>query len=353
MSNATDLGMRQRKTSSSPDDKSKTTTTGESTEIFVHAMAEKAPASIKPYLQMCAPYLGTAANIIQASIPYFQMAYVKGMAIWEALQPYRPTLLLPAFCGLIMCFFGGSFFTLIAAVEAYRMCGYETSVQCVKDIYTDFTAFAEANKEDDSKDDDNDGIADVKQRSKQELLTRKTLLFLKTVDPKRLTMAISGLNAGFLAVVATLKLQFAKAITLGSAIGSILDKYAQAYVAPVLEAMLPAEYKKWARPLIEYSVKSFAISVAWFIQRVLSAFHSAVRGGLMFSRNIMEYTTEMKYYVIDHETTIIDEVVGYALAAVGLWFQLSMGFSLPFPLNILLFPFSLAEYFLMWVVNSK
>lgn len=32
----------------------------------------------------------------------------------------------------------------------------------------------------------------------------------QTVDPKRLQDAIAGLNAGFLAVVATLKLQFAK-----------------------------------------------------------------------------------------------------------------------------------------------
>lgn len=32
----------------------------------------------------------------------------------------------------------------------------------------------------------------------------------QTVDPKRSQQAISGLNAGFLAVVATLKLQFAK-----------------------------------------------------------------------------------------------------------------------------------------------
>ena len=73
------------------------------------------------------------------------------------------------------------------------------------------------------------------QISQQELITRKTMLFLKTVDPKRLTVAISGLNSGFLAVIATLKLQFAKAITLGNAIGEMLEKPAMRFVLPALE----------------------------------------------------------------------------------------------------------------------
>jgi hypothetical protein len=53
-------------------------------------------------------------------------------------------------------------------------------------------------------------VIDVLQADKKQLVVRKTLLFLKTVDPKRFQEAISGLTAGFLAVSATLKLQFAK-----------------------------------------------------------------------------------------------------------------------------------------------
>ena len=112
------------------------------------------------------------------------------------LGPYKPELLLPAFAGFIMCFFGGSFLTLIAAFEAYRMCGWEQSYQCVKDLGTDFKKFEEENKIDDSKDDNNDGVADVLQISSSELGTRKVLLFLRSVDPNRLSAALSGLNAG-------------------------------------------------------------------------------------------------------------------------------------------------------------
>jgi hypothetical protein len=46
-------------------------------------------------------------------------------------------------------------------------------------------------------------------------------------------------------------------------------------------------------------------------------------------------------------------MVGYGLALVGLVFQLTSGFALPFPLNILLFPVTLLEYVLVWLVAKQ
>ena len=47
-----------------------------------------------------------------------------------------------------------------------------------------------------------------------------------------------------------------------------------------------------------------------------------------------------------------DEVVGYLLAFFGLSFQLKHGFSLPFPLGLLLLPFSFVEVGLRWCVHA-
>lgn len=121
---------------------------------------------------------------------------------------------------------------------------------------------------------------------------------------------------------------------------------------PLLQNCLPDEYKKWAEPVLSYSIKSAAISVAWTLQRIISAFHSAMKGGLMFSRNVMEYLCEMKIVTINHEDTVIDEIVGYSLTFIGVFFQLRYGFSLPFPLNVLLFPVSLVEYFLIYTISK-
>jgi len=94
------------------------------------------------------------------------------------------------------------------------------------------------------------------------------------------------------------------------------------------------------------------VSIAWTVQRILSAFHSAMRGGIVFARNIMAYLAEMNYVSINHEETYLDEIVGYSLAALGLWFQLAFGFGLPFPLNVILFPFTIAEYLLIAIISK-
>jgi hypothetical protein len=39
---------------------------------------------------------------------------------WIKIQPYHPEEFAPVLFGLVMCFFGGHFFTLFAAIEAYR-----------------------------------------------------------------------------------------------------------------------------------------------------------------------------------------------------------------------------------------
>jgi hypothetical protein len=137
---------------------------------------------------------------------------------------------------------------------------------------------------------------------------------------------VYGLNSGFFAVIATLKLSFAKAITLGNAIGKVVEPPVKRFAVPAIESCLPIEYQKWAGPTIEYLVRSSCISLAWMMQRVLSAVHSAIQGGHLFSRNILHYLRHFKYIEIKDEDTYIDEIAAFALAAIGIWFQLSSGF---------------------------
>lgn len=148
------------------------------------------------------------------------------------------------------------------------------------------------------------------------------------------------------------KKQFAKTIALANSISHIVEKPAEKFILPHLEKLLDPEYKKWAKPVMSYTIKSCAVSVAWTIQRVISAFHSAMRGGLMFSRNILQYLSKMGYIQINHEETVLDEVVGYSMALLGLYCQLRYAFSLPFPLNVILFPFTIMEYILIGMVNE-
>lgn len=164
---------------------------------------------------------------------------------------------------------------------------------------------------------------------------------------------ILGINTGFIAVIATLKVQFAKTITLGNAVSKPIEQVANTYALPILESFVPVEYRKWTKPLLGYSIKSTCISVAWTLRRMMSSYHSAIRGGLLFSKNLFNYLYSMKYISVSLEDTPLDKLVGYSLAALGIYFQVYFRFSLPFPLNILLFPFTIVEYFLVWCVNNS
>ncbi len=107
------------------------------TQKYVEAIADKTPAQVQPYLQKAAPHIGKIAAIIEMGVPLIYDNYIYLKTI---LEPHRVDLLFPAFVGLIMCFFGGSYMTLIAAAEAYRMCGYEETLRCISSLHSDFVS---------------------------------------------------------------------------------------------------------------------------------------------------------------------------------------------------------------------
>merc|ERR1711964_829695 len=95
------------------------------------------------------------------------------------------------------------------------------------------------------------------------------------------------------------------------------------------------------------------VSIAMWITRWTSAFHSAVRGADFFTDGFFAVGCNrswpgMKPLIEDGSK--IETLVQYGLAGFGLWFQIFSGFSLPWilslPLKLILFPLYLVEGFL-------
>lgn len=102
-----------------------------------------------------------------------------------------------------------------------------------------------------------------------------------------------------------------------------------------------------------------AILLAWFLQAVISGFYSAIRGGRMFADSFFTVLVDQGLIQrlpcykegFDADESYVDEIIAYSLAACGFFFQLTHGFMLPFPLDLILFPLTLVEYFLRWQVH--
>jgi hypothetical protein len=315
---------------------------------MVEAGSAKLPAKVSPYALKAAPIIGYIIAAIIVAIPLI----IDGVQVARKWLRLVPETLRYGLLGFFLCFFGGVFPATIAAIEAWRQFGGDDALHNLETIGQQLSNLQEADAADNLKDDDGDGIPDVDQIDAQTLTKRKASLALQTIDPVTVNNAISGLSMGWIAVLATLKIKFAKVATLGASLGDMLYTATSHTVEPMAKKAVPEEYHKWISVVFKNCCKAVAINAAWFLQRWISAFHSAIRGGLMFGRSIVKFLDEKGIWKVSHKDTYADEIIAYSVAAIGLLFQISRLFSLPFPLNILLLPFRIVEGFVVWSIMS-
>jgi len=309
--------------------------------------AENLAAKVLPYSR----YIILA---FQKTLPILQQLFSYYEKLAEFLKPYHPEEFLPMFMGFVLAFFGSHFSVLVAAIEAFKMCGWETSKKHFQDLFEDYLVVKGASEKDDLVDDNNDGIADVKQITDEQLVLRKARLYLKSCHPDKISDAMAGIYTGFIGVIATLKIQFSSTITLGAKIGDLTSSVVSMAATPVLLVLVPTEYQKWVPVILKYFCKGIGVWVAWWATTITTSIHSALRGGEQFAKGLSQYSsrTGSAPLLRVRENTIIFSGIMYGVAALGFYWQLSHFFSLPFPLNVLLFPFTFLEGLLRFYISS-
>ena len=105
------------------------------------------------------------------------------------------------------------------------------------------------------------------------------------------------------------------AIVGGGAIGDVLRPPVRRAMEPFLKKAISNEdYHKWIRPGLNYACKLVAVSIAWTLQRIISAFHSAVRGGQIAGDALVVMLKNAGVLKHGPHDSFADEVVGYLLA---------------------------------------
>ena len=113
--------------------------------------------------------------------------------------------------------------------------------------------------------------------------------------------------------------------------------------------------------IIESSLTFVAVVFAWYLQMIISAFYSGLRGGRMFADGLISLLEDQGLMEkvpfiaqpFDPNESYVDEAVGYSLAAIGFSFQFFNGFSLFFPLNLVFLPLTILEWFLRWQITMQ
>eukprot|EP00567_Pseudictyota_dubia_P012265 CAMPEP_0197441710 /NCGR_PEP_ID=MMETSP1175-20131217/7920_1 /TAXON_ID=1003142 /ORGANISM="Triceratium dubium, Strain CCMP147" /LENGTH=332 /DNA_ID=CAMNT_0042972035 /DNA_START=105 /DNA_END=1103 /DNA_ORIENTATION=+ len=257
--------------------------------------------------------------------------------------------------GAIFCFFGGIYPTLFAAIIAAEHGGRQTLMEAISALTEEATKIVEASKKDDELDEDGDGTKDVDQITGKELLMRKAKLVMVKMNPDKVNDAMASMYKVWLSVAAVLTVQFARTIAVALSIADFIKKPVDHYIAPVIQAATPDEYDKWVPVMLGWLAKSIAMSIAWYIEAIRSAFTSALKGGLMMSRALMKIARKkgLTFVPEKEEDTNLDEITSYVFAGLGFYFQFKLGFDISFPFNIILAPFELAEYWIRWTITTK
>jgi hypothetical protein len=284
--------------------------------------------------------------------------------VWLMRKVYEygrllPTNVLRMIFGLGLCFFGGTYFAAIAAIEGFINFGGAQLYDELKVLYDDCCLVADASVEDDAVDADHNGIADVQEMSTSDYLTHKaTVAMIAVKDPSRLMQALSFFMMAYFSVIATLRFEFARTVALCLAITDMLKVPLFLVFGPLVSMLLGPKMGHWAEATIMTTIKIIAVIAACYVQEIISAFYSGIRGGTMFAIAFINFMS-LKGYMdsfpcvpkpFDAEKTYVDEAVAYPLAAVGFFVQFHFGFSLTFPLNIILLPLTIVEWILRWEI---
>ena len=229
-----------------------------------------------------------AAHVLGQAVNVVGPLYLRAFKLGTQFYNHAPLDLIQAAMGLGLCFFGGAYCASIAAAEAFNLATWSTTRSALEDIWADLCVIREAvDKDSDAQSKKHDG-APPPERTPAELAQHKLRVALLAVqDPQKLSIAVGGLWAAWLAVIGTLRLQIAKTITLGVSIAQMLDAPALRYGVPVLAHVAPPEYHHWLPVAVRTLAKLIAVALAWYLKVVIAAAQSALRGGLLCSRAVM------------------------------------------------------------------
>jgi hypothetical protein len=253
--------------------------------------------------------------------------------------------------GFVYAFAGGYYPTLFAAIQAAQHCGYQSMILALQILADEAVTAIHACDWSSLK---------SSQRRKRDVLLEQTKVVMATIDPVRINDAVAALYTTWISISIVLEREFARTIALSITIAESIRPLVSFVVNKPFQLCIPVEYQKWIPILIGWICKAVAMSLAWRIQRVLTAYTSAIAGGLMCSRALFRILRKRRIRLFglipkDLDKSFLDEFLGFIIASFGLYSQIGRGFSfeIPFPLNLVTWPFDLIERWIQWQITKK
>ena len=129
------------------------------------------------------PYGKQVMTLIETVLPVLIQYSQKIWVFYKSLPEDQLKLIV----GFIICFFGGVYPVLFASIEAAKIGGGEDLIKAGRDLCDEAMVIIEANKKDDTADEDKDGKKDVDGLDEKGLILRKVNLVLTKSNPEKVS----------------------------------------------------------------------------------------------------------------------------------------------------------------------
>ena len=323
------------------------------TEAALNELNNVAPESVKTYIKTAKDAVAPATSFLEAQMPKLLRLYDSMSGLYASSAKYQSKEALQICVGLLMVFFGGTFGATIAAVETFRHIALADTKEALKILYKQYEIADRAAEKDERK---NPLPSTAKESDQREVeLRRRAFLIFKSVDPNAISKAVSAITSGAFGVLCALRVKFAHAVALGISIGDMTTGLFQRYGTPKVKSMLPEDLHKWVPLLSNYLCRSLAVSLAWTFQLIIIAFHASLRGANLVLDGVVALLMAkgmMNSHSVPPKESARWHAMVYCVAGFGFLYQAKSGFSVPFPLNLFLWPISLVEFTLKLVVGT-
>jgi hypothetical protein len=334
------------------------------------------------------PVIAKGVDVYLKLYPFLEKGYDASKKGYATAKPYIDKYYTAEigelFFGLVLLFFGGHFAMSIAAWTALKVSSLKTMQQSWAKLKTNYQSAMMAAQEDEAAravlDTDGDGKVSAKEAASavrsfmgasaaDKMKTLNNLrAILIAVDPHEVMNGMVGIWTAICSVVAALRSSMAAAIAMGVSLGETLRIQGYKYVKPLIDRQEDKDMKRWAEFGYGFVCKSIAIAVAFALARMVSAFHSAVKGGQIIANILFRFMSKkglLPPNVAETLTGVGSEspsenpvlqgntlylLCCYALALYGFITQLRAGFILDtWYLRMVLLPFTIVEGILTWV----
>jgi hypothetical protein len=316
--------------------------------------ARQAVEKIKPYLEKASPYVRKAHDVYIQYYPQAKEYYVK------AADYVHPEVVL----AIILLLFGGQFALTIVAFRAFQASGGKMIKSSWAELETTYReGMTNLHKDADTVklfDADGDGTVSVwevgtmlyqitieKDAAQRQKRMQVVAAMLKCIDPQKILDAVGGLWTGIAAVLATLRSEVARYVTIGTHFGlRVADVLKEKTSARVVEAF--PQYSKWIDAGYRAAGAILGIFFAFLLTRTMMAFTCAVEGGKTASAFLLLKGKDMGH-LTEMQVEKYADPVAYGMSALGFLFQFSYGFGAPWYVRPVLLPALMLEWTLGYV----